>query len=62
MAMSALEHVVNNTLRVVEHSGKTSRYFAGHPTTLMHAGEEDAAAVHGKDGLGNLPFPAPKKR
>jgi inosine-uridine nucleoside N-ribohydrolase len=56
-----LEHVVNNTLRVVEHSGKDVPVFAGHPTTLMHAGEEDAAAVHGKDGLGNLPFPAPKK-
>lgn len=56
-----LDKVVYNTLRVVEHSGKDVPVFAGHSTTLMHAGEEDAAAVHGKDGLGNLPFPAPKK-
>ncbi len=56
-----LDKVVYNTLRVVEHSGKDVPVFAGHPTTLMHAGEEDAAAVHGKDGLGNLPFPAPRK-
>jgi inosine-uridine nucleoside N-ribohydrolase len=52
---------VNNTLRVVEHSGKDVPVFAGYSSTLMHAGQEDAAAVHGKDGLGGLPFPAPKK-
>ena len=57
-----LDHVTNNTLRVVEHSGKDVPVYAGYSHTLMHAGEEDAAAVHGKDGLGGLPFPAPKKK
>jgi inosine-uridine nucleoside N-ribohydrolase len=57
-----LGHVVNNTLRVVEHSGKDVPVYAGYSVTLMPAGEEDAAAVHGKDGLGGLPFPAPKKQ
>ena len=57
-----LGHVVNNTLRVVEHSGKDVPVYAGYSSALMPAGEEDAAAVHGKDGLGGLPFPAPKKQ
>ncbi len=55
-----LDKVVYNTLRVVEHSGKDVPVYAGHASTLMHAGQEDAAAVHGKDGLGGIPFPAPK--
>jgi inosine-uridine nucleoside N-ribohydrolase len=55
-----LDHVVNNTLRVVEHSGKDVPVYAGSRNTLMVFGEEDAAAVHGKDGLGGLPFPQPK--
>jgi inosine-uridine nucleoside N-ribohydrolase len=57
-----LGHVVNNTLRVVELSGKDVPVYAGYTAALMPAGEEDAAAVHGKDGLGGLPFPAPKKQ
>ena len=57
-----LDHVVNNTLRVVEHSGKDVPVYAGCRNTLMVAGEEDAAAVHGKDGLGGLPFPQPKNK
>ena len=57
-----LGHVVNNTLRVVEHSGKDVPVYAGYSSALMPSGEEDAAAVHGKDGLGGLPFPAPKKQ
>ena len=57
-----LDHVINNTLRVVEHSGKDVPVYAGYSHTLMHTGEEDAAAVHGKDGLGGIPFPGPKKK
>lgn len=57
-----LDNVVNNTLRVVEHSGKDIPVYAGYTTTLMHAGQQDAAVVHGKDGLGGLPFPTPKKK
>lgn len=55
-----LDHVINNTLRVVEHSGKDIPVYAGYSSTLMVAGEEDAAVVHGKDGLGGLPFPKAK--
>lgn len=58
----SLDKVIYNTLRVVEHSGKDVPVFAGYGETLMRAGEEDAAAVHGKDGLGGIPFPAPKKK
>lgn len=57
-----LDNVINNTLRVVEHSGKDIPVYAGYSSTLMVAGEEDAAAVHGKDGLGGLPFPKPEKK
>ena len=57
-----LENVTNNTLRVVEHSGKDVPVYAGYSQTLMYVGGEDAAAVHGKDGLGGIPFPAPKRK
>jgi inosine-uridine nucleoside N-ribohydrolase len=55
-----LENVVNNTLRVVEHSGKDIPVFAGARTALIpDRVREDASGVHGKDGLGGIPFPAP---
>ena len=58
-----LGHVVNNTLRVVEHSGQ------GRSSLRRIFGCVDAGRrrrrprlLHGKDGLGGLPFPAPKKQ
>jgi inosine-uridine nucleoside N-ribohydrolase len=55
-----LENVLNNTLRVVEHSGMDIPVFAGARTALIpDAAEEDASAVHGKDGLGGISFPGP---
>lgn len=57
-----LDKVVNNTLRVVEHSGKDVPVFAGCAQTLMCGCEKDSSAVHGGDGLCGLPFPAPEKK
>ena len=55
-----LENVVNNTLRVVEHSGEDIPVYAGARTALIpDRVREDASGVHGKDGLGGIPFPAP---
>jgi inosine-uridine nucleoside N-ribohydrolase len=55
-----LENVVNNTLRVVEHSGKDIPVYAGARTALIpDQVREDASGVHGKDGLDGIPFPAP---
>ena len=55
-----LDNVINNTLRVVEHSGKDIPVYAGARTALVpDRSREDASEVHGKDGLGGIPFPAP---
>ena len=55
-----LDNVVNNTLRVVEHSGMDIPVFAGARTALIpERSSDDASYVHGKDGLGGIPFPAP---
>jgi len=58
----SLDHVINNTLRVVEHSGKDIPVYAGARTALVpdHS-RDDASEVHGKDGLGGIAFPAPVK-
>jgi len=56
----SLEKVIKNTLRVVEHSGKDIPVYAGASTALIpNKSEEDASHVHGKDGLGGIPFPNP---
>ena len=55
-----LEKVIKNTLRVVEHSGKDIPVYAGASTALIpDKSEEDASHVHGKNGLGGIPFPDP---
>ncbi|MDO9545180.1 MAG: nucleoside hydrolase [Pelolinea sp.] len=55
-----LDKVINNTLRVVEHSGMNIPVYAGARTALIpDTSKEDASAVHGKDGLGGIPFPDP---
>lgn len=55
-----LDNVINNTLRVVEHSGKDIPVYAGASTSLVpDRSRDDASAVHGKDGLGGIPFPEP---
>jgi len=59
----ALDNVVNNTLRVVEHSGMDIPVYAGARTALIpDRTRDDASYVHGKDGLGGIPFPAPRSQ
>jgi len=56
----SLDNVVNNTLRVVEHSGKQIPVYAGACTALVpDRNREDASYVHGRDGLGGIPFSGP---
>ncbi len=56
----SLDKVINNTLRVVEHSGMNIPVFAGACTALIpDKSWNDASNVHGKDGLGGIPFPGP---
>lgn len=53
-----LDNVIKNTLRVVEHSGKDIPVYAGARTALVpDRTRDDASGVHGKDGLGGIPFP-----
>ena len=56
----SLDKVIKNTLRVVEHSGMDIPVYAGARTALIPDKSEDyASRVHGKDGLGGIPFPGP---
>ncbi len=55
-----LDNVVNNTLRIVEHSGKTVPVYAGCALSLMTQPEEDGSSIHGDDGLGGADLPQPK--
>jgi len=58
-----LDNVINNTLRVVEHSGQNIPVYAGARTALVpDRSRDDASGVHGKDGLGGIPFPAPTSK
>jgi len=57
-----LDRVTVNTLKVVEHSDIDVPVFAGARSPLMHSRSRDAAEVHGRDGLGGIPFPEPKKK
>jgi len=58
-----LDTVVANTLRVVDHSGKDIPVYAGARTALVpDRSRDDASGVHGKDGLGGIPFPAPRTK
>jgi inosine-uridine nucleoside N-ribohydrolase len=56
----SLDKVIKNTLRVVEHSGMDIPVYAGARTALIpDKSEDNASHVHGKDGLGGIPFPGP---
>jgi len=55
-----LDYVINNTLRVVEHSDQKVPVYAGARMPLVPQISDDASSVHGKDGLGGLPFPDPQ--
>jgi purine nucleosidase len=55
-----LKHTVRNARTLVDLVGATTPVFAGCPSPLVRAPEEDAAFVHGEDGFGDVGFPEPK--
>jgi purine nucleosidase len=55
-----LKHTVRNARTLVDLVGATTPVFAGCPSPLVRAPEEDAAFVHGADGFGDVGFPEPK--
>jgi purine nucleosidase len=55
-----LVHTVRNARLLVDLLGTATPVFAGCATPLVRAPDEDAAFVHGRDGLGDVGFPAPK--
>ena len=54
-----LGHTVRNARTLVDLVGGGVPVFAGCPTPLVRLPEEDAAFVHGEDGLGDVGFPEP---
>jgi purine nucleosidase len=54
-----LSHTVRNARTLVDLAGASTPVFAGCPTPLVRLPEEDAAFVHGQDGLGDVGFPEP---
>ncbi|GLQ90521.1 nucleoside hydrolase [Dyella flagellata] len=55
-----LAHTARNARTLVDLLGATTPVFAGCPTPLVRLPEEDAAFVHGHDGLGDVGFPEPR--
>lgn len=58
----SLDNVIRNTLRVVDQSGMDIPVYAGATAALFSEKSSDATHVHGRDGLGGIPFPEPKRR
>ncbi|NII09806.1 nucleoside hydrolase [Oleiagrimonas sp. C23AA] len=55
-----LEHTVRNACTLLDLIEADTPVHAGCPTPLVRLPEEDAAFVHGSDGLGDVGFPAPQ--
>ena len=55
-----LDHTVRNARTLRELLGASFPVFPGCASPLVRAPEEDAAFVHGADGLGDVGFPEPK--
>jgi purine nucleosidase len=55
-----LQHTVRNACTLVDLLGTATPVWAGCPTPLVRMPEEDAAFVHGQDGMGDVGFPEPK--
>ncbi|HEX8778474.1 MAG TPA: nucleoside hydrolase [Rhodanobacter sp.] len=55
-----LDHTVRNARTLRDLLGASFPVFAGCATPLVRAPDEDAAFVHGVDGLGDVGFPEPK--
>lgn len=54
-----LAHTTRNACTLVDLLDASTPVFAGCPTPLVRLPEEDAAFVHGHDGLGDVGFPEP---
>lgn len=54
-----LTHTVRNARTLIDLVGASTPVFAGCPSPLVRLPEEDAAFVHGRDGLGDVGFPEP---
>ncbi|GAB2564642.1 nucleoside hydrolase [Dyella jejuensis] len=54
-----LAHTVRNARTLVDKVGGSTPVFAGCPTPLVRLPDEDAAFVHGQDGLGDAGFQEP---
>ncbi|RUL74420.1 nucleoside hydrolase [Dyella choica] len=54
-----LAHTTRNARTLVDLLGASTPVFAGCPTPLVRLPEEDAAFVHGHDGLGDVGFSEP---
>jgi purine nucleosidase len=57
-----LGHTVRNACTLVDLLGAPTPVFAGCATPLVRLPEEDAAFVHGRDGLGDIGFGEPATR
>ncbi|TCV96021.1 purine nucleosidase [Luteibacter rhizovicinus] len=57
-----LDHTVRNARKLVELLDVDTPVFAGCPSPLVRAPDEDAAFVHGADGFGDVGFPEPAPR
>jgi purine nucleosidase len=55
-----LTHTVRNACTLVDLLGASTPVFPGCATPLVRLPQEDAAFVHGKDGLGDIGLPAPQ--
>jgi len=55
-----LAHTTRNARTLIDLVGASTPVFAGCPTPLVRLPEEDAAFVHGRDGLGDVGFPEPR--
>jgi purine nucleosidase len=55
-----LAYTVRNACTLVDLLGATTPVFAGCPSPLVRAPEEDAAFVHGSDGFGDVGFAEPR--
>ncbi|RDS82934.1 nucleoside hydrolase [Dyella monticola] len=54
-----LAHTVRNARTLVDLLGASTPVFAGCASPLVRLPEEDAAFVHGRDGMGDVGFPEP---
>lgn len=56
-----LKHTTVNACKILEVLGENAPVFAGSPGPLVALPDEDAAFVHGEDGLGEAGLPAPTR-